>query len=83
MKCSIAFFILLTENCTRDILESKKYHDSGILVVSVLALKGTPNTTVRIVIERLIGGEHDTLTLTRERVAIPSVPYAGFVARCV
>ena len=45
------------------------------------ALKGTPNTTVRIVIERLIGGEHDTLTLTRERVAIPSVPYAGFVAK--
>ena len=45
------------------------------------ALKGTPNTTVRIVIERLIGGGHDTLTLTRERVAIPSVPYAGFVAK--
>ena len=45
------------------------------------ALKGTPNTTVRIVIERLIGGEQDTLTLTRERVAIPSVPYAGFVAK--
>lgn len=41
------------------------------------ALKGTPNTTVRIVIERLIGGEHDTLTLTRERVAIPSVPTPG------
>ena len=45
------------------------------------ALKGTPNTTVRIVIERLIGGGHDTLTLTRERIAIPSVPYAGFVAK--
>ena len=29
----------------------------------------------------MIGGGHDTLTLTRERVAIPSVPYAGFVAK--
>lgn len=44
------------------------------------ALKGTPNTTVEVVVERLIGGGHDTLTLTRERIAIPSVPYAGFVA---
>jgi hypothetical protein len=34
------FFFLLTENCTGDILESKKYHDSGILVVSVLTLSG-------------------------------------------
>lgn len=44
------------------------------------ALKGTPNTTVEVVVERLIGAKHDTLTLTRERIAIPSVPYAGFVA---
>lgn len=44
-------------------------------------LKGTPNTPVQLVIERLIGGRHDTLTLQRERVTIPSIPYAGFAAQ--
>ena len=39
-KCSIAFFFLLTANAAGDILGSKKYHDSGILVVSVLTLSG-------------------------------------------
>ncbi len=43
-------------------------------------LKGTPDTEVEVVIERLLGGAVDTLRITRERVSIPSVPYAGFVA---
>lgn len=43
------------------------------------ALKGTPNTPVQIVVEHLVGGL-DTLNIMRERIAVPSVPYAGFVA---
>ncbi|MDE7070020.1 MAG: S41 family peptidase [Alistipes sp.] len=44
------------------------------------ALRGTPDTQVEVVVERLIGGARDTLRIRRERVAIPSVPYAGFLA---
>ena len=43
-------------------------------------LKGDPNTTVRVKIRRLIGDNEEELTLTRERIAIPGVPYAGWVA---
>lgn len=43
-------------------------------------LKGDPNTTVRVKIQRLIGGSEEELTLKRERIAIPGVPYAGWVA---
>lgn len=42
-------------------------------------LKGDPGSKVRIGIERL-DGTRSNLTLTRERIAIPSVPYAGRVA---
>lgn len=44
------------------------------------ALRGTPDTQVEVVVERLIGGAHDTLRIRRERVSIPSVSYAGFLA---
>lgn len=40
-------------------------------------LKGEPGSDVDVVIERNIGGEIDTMTLTRRRILIPSVPYAG------
>lgn len=42
-------------------------------------LKGEPGTDVEVVIERNISGERDTLTLTRRRISIPSVPYAGII----
>lgn len=43
-------------------------------------LKGTPGTPVKVTVERLIGGKRETVTLTRERIAIPAIPYAGYVA---
>lgn len=43
-------------------------------------LKGDPNTTVRVKIRRLIDDREEELTLKRERIAIPGVPYAGWVA---
>lgn len=43
-------------------------------------LKGDPNTTVRVKIRRLIGDREEEFTLKRERIAIPGVPYAGWVA---
>lgn len=42
-------------------------------------LKGDPNTKVRVKIERLLTGEEVNLTLKRERIAIPGVPYAGWI----
>lgn len=43
-------------------------------------MKGAPGTTFRLTVERLIGGERETLTLSRERIAIPGVPYAGWAS---
>lgn len=43
-------------------------------------LKGDPNTSVRVTVERLLTGETEELTLKRERIAIPGVGYAGWVA---
>ena len=43
------------------------------------ALKGDPGTKVKISVEHL-DGTQQTFVLTRERIAIPSVPYAGWVA---
>lgn len=42
-------------------------------------MKGDPGTTLELVVERLMDGSVDTLTLRRERIAIPGVPYAGWV----
>lgn len=41
------------------------------------SLKGDPGTDVSVVIERNIDSSVDTLTLTRRRIAIPSIPYYG------
>ncbi len=43
------------------------------------ALKGDPGTKVRITVERLDGSRHDPV-ITRQRIAIPSIPYAGRIA---
>jgi len=42
-------------------------------------LKGDPNTTVRLTVEHMLTGEEETLTLKRERIAIPGIPYAGWL----
>ena len=49
--------------------------------VSVISshLKGEPESDVEVVIERNIGGAVDTLRLTRKRISIPSVNYAGII----
>ena len=41
-------------------------------------LKGDPGSKVRVTVEHLTGGT-ETVTLQRERIAIPGVPYAGWV----
>lgn len=43
-------------------------------------LKGDPGTKVQLAVERLMTGEVEEMELTRARIAIPGVPYAGFVA---
>ena len=43
-------------------------------------LKGNPGTKVRLAVERLMTGEVEEMELTRARISIPGVPYAGFVA---
>ena len=43
-------------------------------------LKGDPGSTVRVTVEKLVGGEVETVALRRERIVIPSIPYAGYVA---
>ena len=53
----------------------------GMTTADVSArLKGEPGTAVRIEVEKLIGGERKKLKIKRERIAIPSISYAGYVA---
>lgn len=42
-------------------------------------LKGDPGTTVKIEVERFESGKREQVTIRRERIAIPPVPYYGFV----
>ena len=42
-------------------------------------LKGTPGTTVKLAIKRLMTGQVEEMEITRARISIPGVPYAGFV----
>ena len=42
-------------------------------------LKGDPGTFVKVTVEHLVGGARETVKLRRERIAIPGVPYAGYV----
>ena len=43
-------------------------------------LKGTPGTTVRLGVKRLMTGEVEELEIERARIAISGIPYAGYVA---
>ena len=43
-------------------------------------LKGTPNTTVSVKVEKLLTGRVEEVKLRRERITISGVGYAGFVA---
>ena len=42
-------------------------------------LKGTPGTKVRLSIERVMTGEVEDFEIERARIAIPGVPYAGYI----
>ncbi len=43
-------------------------------------LKGEPNTTVKIEVEKLVGGNREEVKIRRERIVIPSISYSGYVA---
>ena len=43
-------------------------------------LRGEPNTTVKVTVERLLTGEREELKIRRRRIVIPSITYAGYVA---
>lgn len=43
-------------------------------------MKGEPGSTFELTVERLIDSSRVTLTLRRERITIPGVPYAGWAA---
>ena len=46
-------------------------------------LRGEPNTTVTITVEKLLTGEREELKIRRQRIAIPSITYAGYVTEGV
>ena len=46
-------------------------------------LRGEPNTTVTITVEKLLSGEREELKIRRRRIVIPSITYAGYVAEGV
>lgn len=43
-------------------------------------LRGEPNTTVKVTIESVVDGKRNTKKIRRERIAIPSIGYTGYVA---
>mgnify|MGYP003290559457 CR=1 FL=1 len=46
-------------------------------------LRGEPNTTVKITVERLLSGKEEEIKIRRRRIVIPSITYAGYVAEGV
>ena len=46
-------------------------------------LRGEPNTTVTITVEKLLTGERKELKIRRQRIVIPSITYAGYVTEGV
>ena len=46
-------------------------------------LRGEPNTTVKLTIKKAVTGEVVEKKLRRERISIPSISYAGYVAEGV
>ena len=47
------------------------------------ALRGEPNTMVKVTVERLLTGEREELKIRRRRISIPSITYADYVAEGV
>ena len=43
-------------------------------------LKGTPGTKVKLAVKRVMTGKVEEMEITRARIVIPGVPYAGFVS---
>ena len=46
-------------------------------------LRGEPNTTVKVTVERLLTGEREEIKIRRRRIVIPSITYAGYVTEGV
>lgn len=46
-------------------------------------LRGEPNTTVKVTVERLLSGKEEEIKIRRRRIVIPSITYAGYVAEGV
>ena len=46
-------------------------------------LRGEPNTTVEVTIEKLLDGSRHDYKIKRRRISIPSITYAGYVAEGV
>ena len=42
-------------------------------------MKGEPGTTLKLTVRKLLSGQEETVTIKRERIALPSVPYYGVV----
>ena len=42
-------------------------------------LRGEPNTTVKVTVESILDGKRSVKKIRRERIAIPSIGYAGYV----
>lgn len=60
-------------------VDGKSAQGMEISEVSSL-LKGDPNTIVKVKIQHLLDDQIETLHIRRERIAIPGIPYAGWVA---
>ncbi|MBO5216239.1 MAG: S41 family peptidase [Alistipes sp.] len=46
-------------------------------------LKGTPGTDVKVAVQSVMDGQRKEYNLTRARIAIPGVPYSGYVTEGV
>lgn len=57
----------------KDVVGMKTDQVSGLL-------RGEPNTTVKVTVERILDGKRATHKIRRQRISIPSVGYTGYVA---
>lgn len=60
-------------------IDGKSMCKENINEVSKL-LRGEPNTTVTVTVERLLTGEREEIKIRRRRIVLPSITYAGYVA---
>ena len=44
------------------------------------SLRGEPNTTVTITVERLLTGKRENIKIRRQRISIPSISFVGYIA---